>query len=87
VTNEELKQKFPIGKLYQIKKKYHEKIFSALVNKRYKTFLCEETVFLLLGLAGDGRDYHVRYINVDALFSSGEVGIISVVYPEELILL
>jgi len=31
MTNKELKQKFPIGKLYQIK--IHCGIFSALVNK------------------------------------------------------
>jgi hypothetical protein len=85
MTNKELKQKFPIGKLYQIK--IHCGIFSALVNKSYKSFSCEDTIFLLLSATGDVRDSNMRYINVDALFSSGEVGIISLVYPEELILL
>ena len=46
MTNKELKQKFPIGKLYQIK--IHCGIFSALVNKSYKSFSCEDTIFFCL---------------------------------------
>ena len=92
MTTEEIKLKFPIGKLYQIEfsifgdfgalindKSVTFDDFGALINDKSVTFPCKETVFLMLGIECDGK-----HCKITALFPSGQVGTISYLYANEI---
>lgn len=79
MTNKELKQKFPIGKLYQIVFDKFDDDFGALINNKTVRFTIIETVFLMLGIEYDGK-----YCKITALFHSGQVGTISYLYVNEI---
>jgi hypothetical protein len=79
MTAEEIKLKFPIGKLYQIVFDTFDDDFGALINNKSVTFSSRETVFLMLDIECDGK-----YCKITALFSSGQVGTISYLYPNEI---
>lgn len=79
MTAEEIKLKFPIGKLYRIKfDRFHDD-FGAKIDNKTLTFSSRETVFLMLDIECDGK-----YCKITALFSSGQVGTISYLYPNEI---
>ena len=78
MTTEEIKQKFPFGKLYQIVFSIFDD-FGALINDKSVTFPCKETVFLMLGIECNGK-----YCKITILFPSGQVGTISYLYPKEI---
>ena len=67
-----LKQKFPIGKLYQINFGKNDKTFEACINDKYYYFKCNEDIFLLLDI--NVQDRNVEYFKLEALFSTGEHG-------------
>lgn len=48
MASKELKQKFPIGKLYQINFGYASNFFEAYVNDNYRAFKCNEDFFFCL---------------------------------------
>jgi hypothetical protein len=78
MTTEEIKLKFPIGKLYQIVfSKFDD--FGAIINNKSVTFPCKETVFLMLGIK-----YNGKFCKITALFPSGQVGTMSYLYPNEI---
>jgi hypothetical protein len=79
MTTEEIKLKFPIGKLYQIVFNTFDDDFEALINNKAVTFPSRETGFLMLDIECDGK-----YCKITALFSSGQVGTISYLYPNEI---
>jgi hypothetical protein len=70
VGNKELKQKFPIGKLYQINFGYASNFFEAYVNDNYRAFKCNEDFFLLLDI--NACDDCIGYVKITALLSTGE---------------
>jgi hypothetical protein len=75
IANKMLKQKFPIGKLYQINFGKNYKTFEAYINDNYRDFKCNEDVFLLLDISV--QNHNVKYFKLEALFSTGERGEIS----------
>ena len=79
MTNEEVKLKFPIGKLYQINFGKYDKTFEAYINNKTVTLPSRETVFLMLDIK-----CHGKYCKITALFASGQVGTISYLYPNEI---
>jgi hypothetical protein len=79
MTTEEIKLKFPIGKLYQIVFDTFDDDFGAKIDNKTVTFSSRETVFLMLDIECDGK-----YCKITALFSSGQVGTISYLYPNEI---
>jgi hypothetical protein len=79
MTTEEIKLKFPIGKLYQIVFNIFDDDFGAKIDNKTVTFSSRETVFLMLDIECDGK-----YCKITALFSSGQVGTISYLYPNEI---
>lgn len=79
MTTEEIKLKFPIGKLYQIVFDTFDDDFGAKIDNKTVTFSSRETVFLMLDIECDGN-----YCKITALFSSGQVGTISYLYPNEI---
>ena len=79
MTNEEIKLKFPIGKLYQIVFNTFYDDFGAIINNKNVTFPIRETVFLMLGIKYSGK-----YCKITALLPSGQVGTISYLYPNEI---
>ena len=70
MVNKELKQKFPIGKLYQINFGYASNFFEAYVNDNYRAFKCNEDFFLLLDI--NACDDCIWYVKITALLSTGE---------------
>jgi hypothetical protein len=70
MANKELKQKFPIGKLYQINFGYASNFFEAYVNDNYRAFKCNEEFFLLLDI--NECDDCIGYVKITALLSTGE---------------
>ena len=72
IANKMLKQKFPIGKLYQINFGKNYKTFEACINDNYRYFECDEEVFLLLDISV--QDHNLKYFKLEALFSTGERG-------------
>jgi hypothetical protein len=72
IANKMLKQKFPIGKLYQINFGKYDKTFEAYINDNYRDFECNEDVFLLLDISV--QNHNVKYFKLEALFSTGERG-------------
>jgi hypothetical protein len=78
MRQKEIKQKFPIGKLYQIEFDTFDD-FGALINNKTVRFPTRETVFLMLGIEYDGK-----YCKITALFHSGQVGTISYLYANEI---
>jgi hypothetical protein len=70
MANKELKQKFPIGKLYQINFGNASNLFEAYVNDNYRTFKCNEEFFLLLDI--NECDDCIKYVKITALLSTGE---------------
>jgi hypothetical protein len=79
MTTEEIKLKFPIGKLYQIVFNRFDDDFQALINDKSVTFPSKETVFLMLDIECLGN-----YCKITALFPSGQAGTISYLYPKEI---
>jgi hypothetical protein len=79
MRHKETKQKFPIGKLYQIDFDKFDNHFGALINDKSVRFPTRETVFLMLGIEYDGK-----YCKITALFHSGQVGTISYLYANEI---
>jgi len=79
MTTEEIKLKFPIGKLYQIVFNTFDDDFGAFINNKTVSFPSRETVFLMLGIK-----FYSKYCKITALFPSGQVGTISYLYPEEI---
>lgn len=81
MTNEEVKLKLPIGKLYQIVSKTFDNYFGAIINNKNVTFPSRETVFLMLDI-----EYQCKrnLCKITALFPSGQVGTISYLYPNEI---
>lgn len=79
MTTEEIKLKFPIGKLYQIVFNIFDDDFGALINNKSVTFPSKETVFLMLDI-----ECHDNFCKITALFPSGQVGTISYLYPKEI---
>ena len=82
MENEELKQKFPVGKLYQINFGHHSRTFVAYVNDKHRVFNCKEDIFLLLNI--NVFDNCTGYLKLDVLFSNGERGEIYYILKENL---
>ena len=82
MTNEEIKLKFPIGKLYQIVFNTFDDDFGAFINNKTVTFPSRETVFLMLDI--EYLSKRRNYCKITALFPSGQVGTISYLYPNEI---
>jgi len=78
MTNKELKQKFPVGKLYQINSRDNSRTFDAVVNNKYCSFECKKEIFLLMDISCAG------YLKIYALFSTGERGEINFIEKNEL---
>ena len=81
MTNEEIKLKFPIGKLYQIVFNTFDDDFGAIINNKNVTFPSRETVFLMLDIEYQCKR---KYCKITALFPSGQVGTISYLYASEI---
>jgi hypothetical protein len=81
MTNEEIKLKFPIGKLYQIVFNTFDDDFVAIINNKNVTFPSRETVFLMLDIEYQCKP---KYCNITALFPSCQVGTISYLYASEI---
>lgn len=81
MTTEEIKLKFPIGKLYQIVSNTFDDDFGAIINNKNVTFPSRETVFLMLDIEYQCKR---KYCNITALFPSGQVGTIWYLYPNEI---
>lgn len=87
MTSEELKKRFPIGKLYRISFTDKSKTFEAFLNgKKYIVLNCKNTIFLLVDIAPYITSYSEdsEYIQLDVLFSTGELGEIYFIKPAEL---
>ena len=81
MTTEEIKLKFPIGKLYQIVFNTFDDDFGATINNKNVTFSSRETVFLMLDIEYQCKR---KYCKITALFASGQVGTISYLYANEI---
>ena len=81
MTTEEIKLKFPIGKLYQIVFNTFDDDFGAIINNKNVTFPSRETVFLMLDIEYQCKR---KYCKITALFPSGQVGTISYLYASEI---
>ena len=81
MTTEEIKLKFPIGKLYQIVFNTFDDDFGATINNKNVTFSSRETVFLMLDI-----EYQCerKCCKITALFPSGQVGTIQNLYASEI---
>ncbi len=87
MTSEELKQIFPIGKLYQISFADKSKKFEAYLHgKIYIRLKCKSTIFLLVDIVPYSAplNYDSEYIELVVLFSTGELGEIFFIKPSEL---
>ena len=81
IANKMLKQKFPIGKLYQIVSDIFHDDFTAIINNKNVAFPSRETVFLMLDIEYQCKR---KYCMITALFPSGQVGTISYLCASEI---